>query len=86
MTQKAGSSQPCDQFPAGGIDIVMIDGTEAAAGDKAVELGRKGAMALVDSCLQTSGEALADYADGLDAMAKTYSETEQTTTSMMGKP
>lgn len=42
-----------------------------------------GALQLVDSCMATSTDALNDYADGLEAMARTYGDTETGITAML---
>lgn len=42
-----------------------------------------GALQIVNSCVATSTDALNDYADGLESMAKTYGDTESGITAML---
>jgi hypothetical protein len=48
-----------------------------------IQVSIQGAVALVDSCMQTSATALSDYADGLAQMGKTYREVEDGTKTLM---
>jgi hypothetical protein len=48
-----------------------------------IQVSIQGAVALVDSCVKSSVEALNGYADGLENMGKTYAEAETGTTTMM---
>lgn len=48
-----------------------------------IQVSLQGAVALVDSCIKSSSDALNGYADGLEAMGKTYADTEQSTKTMM---
>ncbi len=48
-----------------------------------IQVSLQGAVSLVDSCLASSAKALHGYADGLEAMGKTYAEAEHGTTTML---
>ena len=48
-----------------------------------IQVSIEGAVALVDSCLKSCTTALHGYADGLDSMGRTYTDVEQSTTSML---
>lgn len=48
-----------------------------------IQVSLQGAIALVDSCIKSSAQALSGYADGLDSMGGTYALAEQGTTSLM---
>lgn len=42
-----------------------------------IQISIQGAVALLDSCVSTSADALNGYATGLEKMAKTFGENEQ---------
>jgi hypothetical protein len=48
-----------------------------------IQVSLEGAVSLVDSCIRSSVAALAGYADGLEAMGRTYAGAEQGTTAIM---
>jgi hypothetical protein len=48
-----------------------------------IQVSLEGAVSLVDSCIPSSVAALAGYADGLEAMGRTYAGAEQGTTAIM---
>lgn len=48
-----------------------------------IQVSLQGAVALVDSCIKSSVEALNGYADGLESMGKIYAAVEQGNKSMM---
>lgn len=49
-----------------------------------IQVSLQGALAMVDSCIRSSTEALSDYADGLDSMAEVFASTEASTRTMIG--
>jgi hypothetical protein len=48
-----------------------------------IQVSIQGAVALVDSCVKSSVEALSGYADGLESMGRTYSDAEQGNKTLM---
>ncbi|GAB2467259.1 hypothetical protein [Jatrophihabitans fulvus] len=48
-----------------------------------VQVSLQGALSLVDSCVQSSAEALGEFADGLESMGRIYDSVEQDTTALM---
>jgi hypothetical protein len=48
-----------------------------------IQVSLQGAVSLVDSCIKSCTDALNGYADGLESMARTYSDVEDQTNSMM---
>jgi hypothetical protein len=48
-----------------------------------IRVSLEGAMSIVDSCVKSCTTALGGYADGLESMAKTYSDAEQQTNQML---
>lgn len=48
-----------------------------------IQVSLQGAVALVNSSINSAAEALGSYADGLDAVGQLYLDTEQGTTSML---